>query len=63
MMYVSSSSSGGFWAPDGAELTPTMKLKRRAIAEKYAADAEALYAADDRSSSAAAKEAKHDGCR
>jgi long-subunit acyl-CoA synthetase (AMP-forming) len=34
------------WEPDGDELTPTMKLKRRAIATKYAADIELLYAAD-----------------
>jgi long-subunit acyl-CoA synthetase (AMP-forming) len=33
------------WPPAGDELTPTMKLKRRPIAEKYAADIEALYAA------------------
>ena len=31
------------WAPGGDELTPTMKLKRRPIAEKYAAEIEALY--------------------
>ena len=32
------------WAPAGDELTPTMKLKRRPIAAKYAAEIEALYA-------------------
>jgi long-chain acyl-CoA synthetase len=31
------------WEPDGDELIPTMKLRRRAIAEKYAAEIEALY--------------------
>lgn len=32
------------WEPGGEELTPTMKLKRRPIAEKYAAEIDALYA-------------------
>ncbi|WP_354698022.1 Long-chain-fatty-acid--CoA ligase FadD15 [Paraconexibacter sp. AEG42_29] len=32
------------WLPDGDELTPTMKLKRRAIHEKHAAAIEELYA-------------------
>jgi long-subunit acyl-CoA synthetase (AMP-forming) len=32
------------WLPDSDELTPTMKLKRRPIAQKYAAQIEALYA-------------------
>ena len=31
------------WEPGGDELTPTMKLKRRPIAEKYANEIEALY--------------------
>ena len=31
------------WAPGGDELTPTMKLKRRPIAEKYEGEIEELY--------------------
>src|SRR3954447_5591256 len=34
----------GDWTPGGDELTPTMKLKRKPIAEKYASDIEAMYA-------------------
>jgi long-chain acyl-CoA synthetase len=34
----------GDWLPGGDELTPTMKLKRRPIADKYAAEIDALYA-------------------
>jgi long-subunit acyl-CoA synthetase (AMP-forming) len=32
------------WLPGGDELTPTMKLRRKPIAQKYAARIEALYA-------------------
>ncbi len=32
------------WEPGGDELTPTMKLKRKPIAEKYAPEIDALYA-------------------
>jgi long-subunit acyl-CoA synthetase (AMP-forming) len=35
----------GEWNPGGDELTPTMKLKRRPIADKYQAEIEAMYAA------------------
>jgi long-subunit acyl-CoA synthetase (AMP-forming) len=35
---------GEDWLPGGDELTPTMKLRRRPIADKYAEEIEALYA-------------------
>jgi long-chain acyl-CoA synthetase len=35
---------GEEWLPDSDEMTPTMKLKRRGINEKYAIEIEALYA-------------------
>ena len=31
------------WVPGGDELTPTLKLRRRPIAQKYADEIEALY--------------------
>jgi long-subunit acyl-CoA synthetase (AMP-forming) len=34
----------GDWLPGGDELTPTMKLKRKPIDQKYASEIEALYA-------------------
>ncbi len=34
----------GDWLPGGDELTPTMKLKRRPIAAKYASEIDAMYA-------------------
>ena len=38
---------GEEWLPGGEELTPTMKLKRRPIAEKYAAEIASMYVEDE----------------
>ena len=35
----------GDWLPGGEELTPTMKLKRKPIAEKYTGAIDAMYSA------------------
>ena len=35
-----------FWQPDSAELTPTLKVRRRVIAEMYRSEIEGLYAAE-----------------
>jgi long-chain acyl-CoA synthetase len=35
---------GEDWLPGGDELTPTMKLKRRPVAQKYASEIDAMYA-------------------
>ena len=32
-----------FWEPGGIQITPTMKLRRKPIAEKYAAEIAELY--------------------
>ena len=34
---------GDEWLPDSEELTPTMKLKRRGIHQKYAKEIASLY--------------------
>jgi long-subunit acyl-CoA synthetase (AMP-forming) len=34
---------GADWQPGGDELTPTVKLKRKAIHDKYRAEIEILY--------------------
>ncbi len=31
------------WTVEGGEMTPSLKLKRRVVAQKYASEIEALY--------------------
>ena len=50
------------WQPDGEELTPTMKLKRRVITRKYAARIEAIYRGDA-ASDPVATESAHIGAQ
>lgn len=44
--FPAGSTLGDEWQPGSTELTPTMKLRRKAVEEKYSERIESLYAED-----------------